>query len=74
MKEKLEKASKKQLLYSYLAVYYLIITALIMYQFIDEVVAQARGMFANCTHIIVSILKAAWNVTMVRIDCGDSTI
>ena len=34
--------------------------------------AHWRGMFANCTHIIVTLLKA-WQVTMVGIECDDAT-
>ena len=34
-------------------------------------VARERGTFANCTHVIVSLLKA-WNVTVVWIVCDDA--
>ena len=35
--------------------------------------ARLRGMFANCTHIIMGLLKA-WKVTMVvEIECDDAT-
>ena len=34
-------------------------------------VACERGTFANCTHVIVSLLKA-WNVTVVWIVCDDA--
>ena len=30
-------------------------------------VVRERGTFANCTHVIVSLLKA-WNVTVVYMD------
>ena len=30
-------------------------------------------MFANCTHVIVSLLKA-WNMTVVWIVCGDAFV
>ena len=33
--------------------------------------ARYIGTFANCTHIIVSLLKA-WKVTVVWIECDDA--
>ena len=36
----------------------------------NPTVRGLRGMFANCTHIIVSLLKA-WKVTLVGIECDE---
>ena len=32
---------------------------------------QLEGTFANCTHVIVSLLKA-WKVPVVWIECNDA--
>ena len=39
----------------------------LFYRMLDKV----AGMFANCTHVIVSLLKA-WKVTVVWIECNDT--